>query len=74
LPLERFKKLDNVGLNHLGRNLELSADLVDDLGSALPSSELFEYQRTDSIQAKDLALVDVEDNPAILIAGAANSG
>ena len=74
LPLERFKKLHNVGLNDLGRNLELSAYLVDDLGSGLPSSELFEYQRTDSIQTKDLALVDVEDNSSVLIPSAANSG
>jgi len=73
LLLELIKKLNNIGLNHLGGKSVCSADLGNDLDGIFPLPEPLEYQGADSIEVKDLSLADVEHGATILISGAPNS-
>jgi hypothetical protein len=70
---KRLEELTEVGRRCFLAYVVLARDFLSDFRFCTSFPKGFQDQRSNWIQAKHLATVDIEDNPAILITRAANS-
>jgi len=71
---QRFEELPHVGYCGFLADAVLPGDFPSDFCFCTSFPKGFQDQRSNWIQAKHLAVVYIEDNSAILIASAADSG
>ncbi len=73
MPLQRFDEFTHITFDSFAAGIELAADHIHDIGLRRPFFKKLENPRSNEIQVEHLALLDIEDDRAILSVRAANS-
>jgi hypothetical protein len=73
MSLQGFDELADVAFSDAPAHFEFLADFVDDGGFGCPGLKEFEDSGPDEVEVEHLALLDIQDNGAILTVRAANA-
>lgn len=71
--LQRFDEFTYITFDSFSAGIEFAADHIHDVGLRRPFFKKFENPLPNEIQVEHLALLDIEDDRAILSVRAANS-